>query len=86
MEKVQTPFPAIPSFNISAMILAYSGFEHQVYTLLQLLCRNTRLYSKSHSQLLRSFLCVCVDKLHEDCSKFIDANPNLKRVDVMKLD
>ena len=86
MEKVQTPFPALPSFNISASILAYSGYEDEAHILLHQLCRNTRLYSKSHSQILRSFLLVDYTKLIESCTKFKDSNPDVEKVDIIRID
>ena len=49
------------------MILSYSGFEDEAHTLLHTLCRNSRLYSKSHAQLLRSFLRVDFAKLRLNC-------------------
>ena len=85
MEKVQTPFPTLPSFNISASILAYAGFEDKTHDLLHKLCRNTRLYSKSHSQLLRSFLLVDITKLTESCLKLNDANPDTYKVEIMRI-
>ena len=87
MEKVQTPFPALPSFNISASILAYSGFEEEAHNLLHQLCRNTRLYSKSHRQILRSFLLVDITKLTESCLNFKKAHSDAEKVAVvMKID
>ena len=69
MEKVKPPFPAIPSFNIGASILAYSNFEDEAHTMLHKLCKNTRHYSKSHAQLLKSFFLVDFSKLCESCKE-----------------
>ena len=72
MDKVQVPFPRLPSFNISAVLLSYAAHEDEVHTWLHMLCRNTRLYSKSHGQLLRSFLRVNFVKLCSDCKKLTE--------------
>ena len=66
-KKVKVPFPALPSFNIAALIMSYALYEDEAHNLLHELCWNTKNYAVSHRQLLRSFLVVSYSKL---CLKY----------------
>ena len=54
--KVKPPFPALPVFNVDALILSFFGFSDEVNTLLVLLSHKCLSYYKVHKQILDSFL------------------------------
>ena len=54
--KVRPPFPLLPAFNVSALILAFLSYEDVVEALLNLLNHNTLRYYSCHREILKGFL------------------------------
>ena len=54
--RVDPPFPALPSFNCSAEILAFVDYDDEVKDLLALLSHNTRNYYRKHMSILEGFV------------------------------
>ena len=50
------PFPALPSFNCAATILAYVGHDEEVGILCNDLSHNAANYFKTHETILRGFV------------------------------
>lgn len=53
---MKPPFPNLPTFNVSAIILSYFNDESIVRALMNLLSRNARAYFEKHGGILKSFL------------------------------
>ena len=71
-KRVKVPFPALPSFNIAASIMSYALYEDEVHNLLHELCNNTRSYSVSHRELLKSFLIVNLIRIRQQCHSMLE--------------
>ena len=56
IQKINPPFPLLPSFPVCAIILSYAGFQVDVKYLLKLLSRNTLVYFSSHKMILQGFI------------------------------
>ena len=54
--KVKPPFPKLPVFNVSALILSFTGYRDDMETLLNLLSHNSAKYMAIHSNILAAFL------------------------------
>ena len=50
------PFPALESFNATAIVLSYWGFHDRVDSLLAMLGKEAGLYAKLHHEILCSIL------------------------------
>ena len=56
MEKVRPPFPNLAIFNVTAVVLAFFGYEDEARDLLWGLSPQTRKYFAGHREILSSFL------------------------------
>ena len=55
-KKVKPPFPKIAVFNVTALILAFTGYDYEIKDMMQVLSHGTRAYYQSHSAILRGFV------------------------------
>ena len=54
--KIKTPFPKLPSFHSSAVIISYLGYEDEIHVILQSISRNTYSYYICHRKFISAFL------------------------------
>ena len=54
--KVKPPFTNLAIFNVSAMILSYTGHQDEIVSLLYMLNHNTHNYVERHFEILQSFI------------------------------
>ena len=54
--KQKPPFPAIPSYPVSGLVLAFYGFSDQVTPLLNKLSINSKSYIKKHQSIIEAFV------------------------------
>ena len=50
------PFPSLPSYNVSALVLAYTGYADEVEDLLERLAHSTAAYFATHRPILKGAL------------------------------
>ena len=54
--KIKAPFPLLPSFTVGAIVLSYLDYADEIFSLLNLLCKNTGNYAEKHREMLRGFI------------------------------
>ena len=55
-EKVKPPFPIVPIFNVTVIILAFLAYRDEIIQLLHLLSTKSRTYYRSHKDVVKEFL------------------------------
>ena len=50
------PFPGLPSYNATALILAFTGYADEVKDLLKKLSHRTAIYFETHQPILKGVL------------------------------
>ena len=50
------PFPGLPSYNVSSLVLAFTGYADEVQDLLERLAHSTATYFETHRPILKGAL------------------------------
>ena len=55
---MKPPFPKLPIFNVTALVLSYVAYIDDVHELLNVLSKGTALYHRKHEAILSQFMTV----------------------------